>query len=179
MTPAIRPRGPVAHGGPPAWTAAYVGLPWKEMGRTRAGLDCWGLFRLVMAEQFGVALPAYDAIGWGASHRAGPRMDRRAALHALGRIVGRHVGLDGGGPFQKGGGGLSPTVWHAIGAGYEREGDGVLLRVQGQPIHVGVVAGGGFMLHIEAGIEACLERYGSPVWVNRRIGFFRHASRMD
>ena len=42
----------------------YVGLPWRERGRTPAGLDCWGLLRLVYASELGIQLPdhsnAYD-----------------------------------------------------------------------------------------------------------------------
>lgn len=36
---------------------SYVGLPWKLGGRDRRGLDCFGLVRLVLAEQAGVLLP--------------------------------------------------------------------------------------------------------------------------
>lgn len=40
----------------PFWTAHYLGLPYKKLGRDRAGLDDWGMLRLVMIEQFGLAL---------------------------------------------------------------------------------------------------------------------------
>jgi cell wall-associated NlpC family hydrolase len=45
------------------WIDHYVGLPFVERGRTRAGLDCYGLVRLVMAERGDLALPAFDTIG--------------------------------------------------------------------------------------------------------------------
>ena len=40
----------------PAWVADYVGLPWEPYGRTRAGVDCWGLVRLVYEERLGICL---------------------------------------------------------------------------------------------------------------------------
>lgn len=42
-----------------SWASTYVGLPWRERGRDRRGCDCWGLVRLVLAEQRGVALPSF------------------------------------------------------------------------------------------------------------------------
>lgn len=34
------------------WSEKYLGIPWVAGGRTREeGLDCWGLLRLVLAEE--------------------------------------------------------------------------------------------------------------------------------
>jgi cell wall-associated NlpC family hydrolase len=30
----------------PAWAADYVGIPFREHGRSRDGADCWGLYWL-------------------------------------------------------------------------------------------------------------------------------------
>lgn len=39
------------------WAAQYIGLPYKIGGNDRAGIDCWGLVRLVLAEQRGIIMP--------------------------------------------------------------------------------------------------------------------------
>jgi len=36
----------------PYWAGHYIGLHFREHGRTVAGADCWGLVRLVLQEQF-------------------------------------------------------------------------------------------------------------------------------
>ena len=48
----------------PDWVSAYVGLPFKEGGRHRDGLDCYGLLRLVINERFGGTVPEYEGIAY-------------------------------------------------------------------------------------------------------------------
>ncbi len=132
---------------PPPWTADYVGLPFKAGGRDRTGLDCYGLFALVLREQFGKEIPAYDGFGFNQGCD-------RAALAAF---IEAHR-----------------EDWTEVPPGEERPGDGILLRLLGHPIHVGVVIGKGWMLHVEDGIDACLERYDGPRWSRRVMGCYRH-----
>lgn len=40
------------------WWNDYVGIPYVERGRDRAGVDCWGLVRMVHREVFGRELPS-------------------------------------------------------------------------------------------------------------------------
>lgn len=132
----------------PAWVGDYVGLPYQEGGRVRSGLDCYGLLRLVINERFGGALPEYEAIVW---------CEDRDLLASL---MEERVRL-----------------WQPVRQGRERAGDGVLLRVMGRPIHVGVVIAPGWMLHVESGCDSVLERYDIGTrWERRVLGFYRHAA---
>ena len=130
----------------PAWVAEYVGLPFADHGRTREGCDCWGLVRLVLAERFGLDLPAY-AEGYATT----------ADREAVARLVE---------------GGKGP--WQEITPGQERCGDVLLLRVMGLPCHVGLVVAPGWMLHALKGVDAALGRYGAMVWRRRVLGHYRH-----
>ena len=134
----------------PDWVSAYVGLPFKEGGRHRDGLDCYGLLRLVINERFAGAVPEYEGI----AYLPGEDMSLLAAL------MDERIRL-----------------WRPIAIGEEQPGDGVLLRVMGLPIHVGVVVAPGFMLHIEKNCDSVLERFtAGSRWERRVLGFYRHAA---
>ena len=142
--------GQVVGAGAPDWVAAYVGLPFQEGGRSRDGLDCYGLLRLVINERFGGAVPEYEGI----AYRPGQDHDLLVAL------MDERIRL-----------------WRPIAIGAEQPGDGVLLRVMGRPIHVGVVVGPGLMLHIEKSCDSVLERFcAGSRWERRVLGFHRHAA---
>lgn len=134
----------------PAWAGDYVGLPWRTLGRDRAmGVDCYGLLRLVLAEQGGVTLPALDG-GWTGARGADD-------LAALARFVAD-----------------SMAGWRRVDFTDRRALDGVLLRVSGRPIHVGVVLAPAWFLHIQQGHDAAIERFDCAVWAGRIEGIFRH-----
>jgi len=52
--------------------------------------------------------------------------------------------------------------------------DAVLIRVDGQPHHIGLVIRPGWMLHSTAGRDSCIENYLRPYWRARIEGFYRH-----
>ena len=128
----------------PAWVETYIGLPFKEHGRTRDGVDCWGLVRLVLADRFDIRLPAY-VTGYASTEDA---------ADIAGLIRGEM------GPWVE-----TPEA---------RPGDAVLMRLRAQPCHVGLVVARGWMLHVEDGIDSCLERYDGARWSRRVVGVFRY-----
>lgn len=124
----------------------YIGLTWKSHGRTRDGIDCWGLVVLVYLEQFGKKIPSYSG-----AYASAEEIKEVASLIQHQRSTWRQIQL--------------PEI-----------GDVVLLRypVSTKASHTGVYVGDGMMLHIRKGANACIERLGAPFWKARVEGYFRH-----
>ncbi len=137
----------------PLWAGHYIGLPFKVKGRDRAGMDCWGLVRLVLNEQYGVSLPSF-ADGYD---------DVRSSMDAekIGGMISASAAAGG--------------VWNPVIAGQEIAGDVVVVRMQGHPMHVGLVLGDAQMLHIMRGINSCIENYHRIHWKDRIYGFYRYS----
>lgn len=134
----------------PGWCARFVGLPYNEGGRGPDVFDCWGILLLVLREQFGIVVPAYEDVHWGPG---GDRAMRRKTASTIASERAAH--------------------WSPIPAGQEQPGDCIVLSIAGQPLHVGAVAAPGWMLHGSEGADSALERYDGMCWRNRVDGFFR------
>lgn len=129
---------------PPSWVAQYIGIPFVSKGRTAAGCDCWGLVRLVLAEQFGVLVPSYDETYTDAN--------KPTAAHAVGTLRGIDF----------------------VELPYAEPGAAVVLRVKGLPWHVGIMVSQYCFLHVMRGIESVWERLDDLRWRNRVMGFHRY-----
>lgn len=44
------------------WAHKYVGIPFAQGGRGEAGVDCWGLLRLVYEREYKILLPEYPGV---------------------------------------------------------------------------------------------------------------------
>lgn len=133
----------------PAWAKNYVGIPYRALGRDRNGCDCWGLLAMVWREQFGRDLPDYGSQRWA----------------------------DGVDPKAVGTGAQQYAAqFAAVPLGEEEVGDGVLLRMRGHPLHVGLVLAPGWMLHTHETADSCVESYERFVWKHRVIGIYRYCN---
>jgi len=131
---------------PPAWTRDYVGLPFLLHGRTREGLDCWGLCALVLRERFGLDVPAYGV-----------------------RYAAHERDLTSMATFIE----TSSRDWQRVEAG--EPGDVVRLKIRNRPCHVGVMVTRDWFLHVHEGVNAVMERLDGHYWRRDRhvAGFFR------
>lgn len=128
------------------WTDDLLGLPWREKGRDRNGVDCWGLCRLAFAERRGILLPSYHDAYSTTVDGAVIEKTISAEMAALVQPVAEADAL----------------AW-----------DFVLLREGARAVHVGLVAAPGLMLHIERESTARVQRWADPEFRLRIVGFYR------
>lgn len=126
----------------------YVGIPYLLHGTNREGIDCWGLPRLWYREQYGIELPSFG-------DRYGRELDEVERAHIADLVRGES------------------EQWQRIRQGHEQRGDLILLRILGEESHIGLVVDTGRFLHARQGTDSCVERYDSPIWARRVVGFYR------
>ncbi|MBR26588.1 MAG: phage tail protein [Rhodobacteraceae bacterium] len=131
-----------------SWSDRYLGLPYADLGRTRAGCDCYGLVRLVYAEQLGIELPSYagDYVGAAEQAEVSALLDREEAV----------------GPWRPVEDAILPF-------------DLLLFRRGRLRSHVGVAVAVNLMLHMDGEAQARIARLSEPRWRSRFAGAFRHA----
>lgn len=128
-----------------SWTASLLGLPYADLGRTIAGVDCWGLVVLDYAVNLGIALPSYV----GDYHDLAEREEVAAVIH--------------------GGKAMLLPVLDA-----PRPHDIAVFRRGRLEAHVGVVVEPGLMLHVDESAPSRIEAYTGPRWGSRLTGIYRH-----
>ena len=111
-----------------------------------AGLDCWGLFRLIYQEQLGIDLPTYGETS---------ALDLRAVARKI------SAGCDG-------------EKWAVVEV--PSAFDGVVMRLYDRSWigHVGVAIDAKRMIHIEAGIDAAVLQLNHFTVRDRIAGFRRY-----
>ncbi len=131
----------------PFWVGKYIGIPFKEHGRTERGLDCWGLVRLVFREEYSIELPSI--------HTYSDTKDDVAGMKAaIEKEQKKWIPIE--------------DIEDAI------DGDVLILRMAGHPIHVGLVVGDGEFIHAYEGQNVVKENYQSRRWKNKVVNVYRH-----
>jgi cell wall-associated NlpC family hydrolase len=126
------------------WAKDYIGIPFASGGRDRDGADCYGLVRLVRTEQFGGALPLLSGDYADADNFAETEALMRSKRPLL---AGRRT--------------ETPEA-----------GDLCVLKFHGLPVHLGICAGGGWMLHTLKGAGSVLQRISDPHLAGRIEGWY-------
>lgn len=130
------------------WSRDYVGLFWQFAGRSRAGVDCWGLLWLVYRDVLGIEVASYAQETMDA-----PEREQIAALLNNDRQI---------------------SPWCDVQPGGERPFDMAVFRRAGVDSHVGVVVEPGRMLHITNGMESRVERFDLGRWKPKLVAVHRH-----
>lgn len=129
------------------WVNPYIGIPFVDHGRDRAGLDCWGLVKLVLEREFGcLGLPDFTTQY---------RHVRDRALHEV----------------------FADEIEHWQRVARPEPGDVAVLRFSGRPMHVGLMLGDNVMLTIDRGTLSCVERLDSLRWTGKLEGYYRFQGR--
>lgn len=133
------------------WLREFVGIPRVVAGRSRAGVDCYGILWLVYRDVLGIEVASYANETLDAKERA-----EVADLIAGGRVI---------------------SPWRQVEIGTEREFDMVVFRRGGIESHIGVVVEPGRMLHVVDENGSYVETYASGRWNARLISAHRHELR--
>jgi cell wall-associated NlpC family hydrolase len=127
------------------WAKEYIGIPFVSGGRDKTGADCYGLVRLVLTERFAVNLPLLS----GDYTDADNFVETEALIRSQQPLLaGRRVEVP-------------------------ETGDVCVLKFHGLPTHLGVYAGGGWMLHTLRGTGSVLQRISDPHLTGRFGGWYR------
>lgn len=118
-------------------------IPYRIEGRDYDGIDCWGLVWLFYKEQMGVIVERYD-------DPYAIKKDYGIALTLM-RVLKRE--------------------WSRVED--PRDGDVVLAKDKGHPIHVGVYKHLNKMLNIREGKTPIIESLETLEWKHNLLGFYR------
>lgn len=128
------------------WSDRFIGIPYEECGRDRAGSDCWGLACIIYREELGISLPDY--LGYGS-------VEEHGEIAAL---------INGA---------TSSPLWVPV-EGPALAFDIAVFRRGRLSTHVGIVIHHGLMIHMHDEDCSKVADYRSGAWGHRFNGHYRH-----
>ena len=130
----------------PFWCGTFVGVPFKDRGRTREGWDCWGAVATIYEEVYGIRLPSFAIRYQTANDRV-----------TVARLF-----------FEE----STSARWRRVDLKDARPPDVLAMSLAGAR-HVAVLVTPDRFLHVLAGRETCVERI-HPHWAPRIEAVYRH-----
>jgi len=105
-------------------------VPFKDNGRDYDGWDCWGLLRRGYRDVYNISIHSYDR-----AYRSIRDTERIKELVVEGK---------------------AKNWWEPV--IFPREGDTVVLYLEGRPIHVGLMLGDKKFMHTDEGVNTCIQK---------------------
>lgn len=131
----------------PNW--AYT-VPYKGGGRTKEGADCWGLVVLLYQEMYGIHLPEFPNVGV-VDYKDAEQSE--VTSKEITRLLGTR-----------------PEVEKVEVAS---QGDLIILRVLGEPVHIAFALGDNLMIHIGRTHGVVVENYMEAKWKSKVMGIYK------
>lgn len=130
----------------------YIGLPYRDRGRSEDGIDCWGIPYLIYSREAGIKLADYGEIS-------------AYDLLAIAKEIGKHR--------------AASNIWRPLGIGERLQPlDIVVMAAAGKPAriphHVGVMMNDHQMLHAEQGRDSHVSEITDTAIFSRILDFHRH-----
>jgi len=126
------------------WVKKYIGIPFVSNGRTLAGCDCYGLIRLVLNNEYGIELPELSDNYTDALN-----------VKETAKLFKENIPVLAG---QK----ITAPAEKAV----------VVITEHGVTAHVGIVAGGGYILHTGIKTGSICQRETHPGLCGRIEGYY-------
>ena len=142
-----------------SWATKYIGLPYKELGRDKNGVDCYGLCCVVYHDELGIDIPDFSGFGYRNNLS---KEDKERNQKDVEKIVKNE----------------SENEWVEVSKSEVQPFDLVLFRICGYVVHIGIMVNKDEMLHSFNGMDCVREKIGFK-WGARVYKFIRHRARMD
>lgn len=129
------------------WTDEYIGIPFKNNGTDRAGIDCYRLVVMVYQERLGIGLPNLSDVFLN-----GTLESLKNACRTISEVKKSWPETKKPKPF-----------------------DLVLIRTGNLTYHIGIIIDRRRMLHVMEGIDSTVEEFTGIQWRKKIEGFYRYS----
>jgi len=130
----------------------YIGIPFVDNGRTKAGCDCWRLVGMVYRDHLNIELPEFPDVYID-------RSSNTALLKSLQRVADRMNEYK--------------QRWKSVDK--PQPYDVIILHTGELLYHCGLVVDRRNMLHTMENIDSAIEDFTGLMWKNKIEGFYRYA----